>query len=244
MRGYKCNPRIEVPFLLDQRTDRNITMSGIDNGESNRIQKLIAQNKCENTHHETNTEPNQATMSSAILNNIIGEESDENANSDSSPSDIIAPTNRQKTQMCVKVSALASACDRHDISGRSAAAITSAVLQDFCLIDEYNQDNVVDQSKVRRERSRKRKSFQADMNGNVEGLYFDGRKDRTLVNEKEHDDKYHRRIKTEVHISIISEPESKYFCHVTPDSDHSKEIANSIKRCLQERYVDTDDIPQ
>ena len=55
---YKCScetprkiPRIEVPFLLDQRTDRNMTMSGIDNGESNRIQKRIAQNKCENTRH-------------------------------------------------------------------------------------------------------------------------------------------------------------------------------------------------
>ena len=64
-----------------------MSMSGIDNGESNRIQKRIARNKCENTRHETNTEPSQATMSSAILNNIIGEESGENANSVSSPSD-------------------------------------------------------------------------------------------------------------------------------------------------------------
>ena len=69
---------------------------------------------------------------------------------------IIAPANRQKKQMRVKLSAFGSACDRHGIYDRSAAAIASAVLQDFGLIDENNQDNVVDRSKVRRERSRKR----------------------------------------------------------------------------------------
>ena len=52
---------------------------------------------------------------------------------------IIAPANRHKKHMCVKFSAFGSACDRHSISDRLAAAIASAVPQDFSLIDENNQ---------------------------------------------------------------------------------------------------------
>ena len=82
--------------------------------------------------------------------------------------------------------ALARACDRHMVSDRSAAAIASAVLQDFGLITADNSLNVIDPRKVRRERIKKRKQLQGiDNNLDLCGIYFDGRKDKTIVNIQE-----------------------------------------------------------
>ena len=49
----------------------------------------------------------------------------------------------------------------------------------------------------------------------ITGLYFDGRKDTTMVQVKECDGKFHRKILTEEHISIISEPGSSYFGNIS-----------------------------
>ena len=57
--------------------------------------------------------------------------------------------------------ALARACDRHGLSDRSAAAVASAVLEDFGLVTAADSSNVIDQSKVRRERRKTRGTLRA-----------------------------------------------------------------------------------
>ena len=96
--------------------------------------------------------------------------------------DQVAPP--QNNQMRMSLSCLASACDRHMVSGRSAAAIASAVLEDAGLISSEDQTQVIDRHKIRRERSKTRKDAKSE-EVKITSLYFDGRKDKTMeVNGK------------------------------------------------------------
>ena len=79
-----------------------------------------------------------------------------------------------------------------------------------------------DKSKVRRERFKQRRALQSSdcalATKSMQGLYFNSRKDKTLIQVTELDGKRHQQTIREEHISIVSEPESKYFDHVTPGS--------------------------
>ena len=50
---------------------------------------------------------------------------------------------------------LARTCDRHGISDRAAAAIASAVLQDFGIITPTYSSKVIDKNKIRRPKQKK-----------------------------------------------------------------------------------------
>lgn len=100
---------------------------------------------------------------------------------------------------------------------------------------------VIDKSKVRRERSKTRKIIterQNRENTAVRALYFDGRKDSTLVQEKERNGKFHPRVQREEHISIIQEPGSRYFGHVTPKCGDAEGVAASIWDYVLKRGID------
>jgi hypothetical protein len=86
------------------------------------------------------------------------------------------------TQMRTSLPTLARECDRWGVSHRSAAAIASAVLQDVGIIDDEDCISVIDPSKVRRERKKNRELLQDNYHFaacGLQGLYFDGRKDKT-----------------------------------------------------------------
>ncbi|KAG0719329.1 hypothetical protein GWK47_007306 [Chionoecetes opilio] len=70
------------------------------------------------------------------------------------------------------------------------------------------------------------------------GLYFDSRKDRTMKNVRDAAGHGRRDRDTEEHVSIICEPGSSYFGHVTPSSGSSKAISKVIFECLAARSVD------
>ncbi|KAK0042646.1 hypothetical protein Bpfe_027944 [Biomphalaria pfeifferi] len=140
--------------------------------------------------------------------------------------------------MRVKLPSLALACDRYGVSDRAAAGIASAVLQDVGIIHERDVSKVIDRSKVRRERCKKRGTLCASVSNTITGLYFDGRKDSTMTLIKECDGKFHRKLITEEHISIISEPGSIYFGHITPTAGSSKVIAAELIAYLSKKNVD------
>ena len=62
----------------------------------------------------------------------------------------------------------------------------------------------------------------------MQGLYFDSRKDKTLIQVTEQDGRLHQRTIREEHISIVIEPKSRYLNHVNPGSGKAKEIASEI----------------
>ena len=69
-----------------------------------------------------------------------------------------------------------------------------------------DSSKVIDRSKIRRARSQLRESLQAHRQDDaILGLYFDGRKVKTMESVFQEDDKYHWKIVTEEHISVVSE---------------------------------------
>ncbi|GBO24241.1 hypothetical protein AVEN_212735-1, partial [Araneus ventricosus] len=113
-----------------------------------------------------------------------------------------------------KVLAAVRTLDRFGISDRAGAAIVSAALQDVGIISESNVLNVVDRNKIRRGRTKARTTLLSqvikDYDHDQFGLYFDGRKDRTLSMEDNRS-----KVIIEEHISLVKEPGSEYIGHVS-----------------------------
>jgi len=60
----------------------------------------------------------------------------------------------------------------------------TAVLHDLDIVTSDDSSKIIDRSKVRRSRETTRKLQQVESDASLPGLYFDGRKDSTLVNVK------------------------------------------------------------
>ncbi|GBO24411.1 hypothetical protein AVEN_198870-1 [Araneus ventricosus] len=119
------------------------------------------------------------------------------------------------TPVVTKVLAAVRTLDRFGISDRAFAAIVSAPLQDVGIISESIVLNVVDRNKIRRGRTKARttllsQSVIKDYDHGQFGLYFDGRKDRTLSMEDNR-----RKVIIEEHVSLVKEPGSEYIGYVS-----------------------------
>lgn len=116
------------------------------------------------------------------------------------------------------------------LSDRAAAEIASSVLQDYGLIRADALGEVIDRSKIRREINKYRESLQAESAStsiDLGALYFDGRKDKTLIQVKA-GGRFHRKIVVEEHISLIKEPDSMYLGHISPSCGTADSIKKSI----------------
>ena len=112
---------------------------------------------------------------------------------------------------------MAKICDRFGSTNRVGAAIASAVLEDFGIVTKDDRSNVIDQYKLRRERASSRMSFSAQIDDNIpdiQTLYFDGRKDKTLKLEKK-GSRWYRKLITEEHITVITEPGNNFLTHIS-----------------------------
>ena len=243
---YKCTcekrlkvPAKEIPFLLDQRGERKMMIGGEDVTETKRLHKQLKRKVAESESLRDRVRTEEMTNVAYDIDNDIMLDDDDNDDDGDDPGDIsftFPPSpktpKRQKTQMRVKLPATAMACDRHGLSDRAAASITTAVLHDFGIVTADDSSKIIDRSKVRRSRETKRKLQQVKSDASLPGLYFDGRKDKTLVNVKADTGKYHRDEITEEHIVICREPGSTYYCHVTPESGSSKSIIKAMTKAL------------
>uniref|UniRef100_A0A1B6KM51 Uncharacterized protein n=1 Tax=Graphocephala atropunctata TaxID=36148 RepID=A0A1B6KM51_9HEMI len=166
-----------------------------------------------------------------------------NRNEDSSDEEF-EPVVKTPWQMRVKLTNTALTSDRFGVSDRATAAIASSLLQDFGIIIETEHSNVIDKNKIRRGKKVIRTELQvqnpAELN-TFQGLYFDGRKDDTIVIEKVNL-KHFRRVTKEEHYSIIQEPGSVYVSHVTPCSGSAQNIADSIISYLEKTGLSLDDL--
>jgi len=194
-------PREEREFLEDQRTVRLMYISTVDKPASSKLQQRYKRNANEVQRSkkyaksasgdravavETSSEDksiNGEDSSANFQNEInIEQEStvdqlDEVGNEVSAGIQVYSPRRHMP--------ALARACHRHMVSDRAAAAIASAVLNDFGIIMPGDISKVIDKNKIRRERRKTRKHLQEhETITNLCGLFFDGRKDKTMVNIK------------------------------------------------------------
>ena len=221
----KVTPQ-EMEFLNDQRSSRKMIIGKIDAAETAVLQKRIKRKESLKRQFSSPSSSSEFDQS--------GFEFGSSSDSDVEKSFVVNNWQREtkpsktKKQMRLSLPTLATACDRHGVSDQAAASLVTAVLQDLQVINQGNKSQVIDRSKVRRERHKKHNDLTDGSSIPFPGLDFDGRKDRTMVQEKMADGKLHRQITSEEHISIVFEPCSSYFTHVSPNSGTSKSIAKKF----------------
>ena len=241
-------PAKEIAFLHDQRGVRKMILGRIDAVQTAVLQKRLQRNEALKRRYTspscssggTSSQPFTAAANDEIIdtNNRDMGSYESTCFSDDEWQGESNTIQKKKKQMRVALPTLAAACDRHGVSDRAAATLATAVLQDRQIVHQGDTTQVIDRSKVRRERHKKRGDQATESNTTFCGLYFDGRKDRTIIQNKMDDGKFHRQTIMEEHVSIVLEPGSSYFTHVSPTNGASESIARAILKCLETKSVD------
>ena len=63
--------------------------------------------------------------------------------------------------------------------------------------------------------------------GGIEGVYFDGKIDKTLTCVTRNG-RQHRVVKDEEHVSVVAEPGGRYFSHLSVGRGDGESIANAL----------------
>lgn len=92
--------------------------------------------------------------------------------------------------MRLRLEHVAQEADRYGLSDRATATICTALLCDLGLVSELDQTMTFDKNKVRRERNVFQNKLIVDSRPNdadeqIDAIYFDGRKDQTLVHRQD-----------------------------------------------------------
>lgn len=131
-----------------------------------------------------------------------------------------------ETPVSMNYSTLSQTCDRYWVSDRAAAAIAPVVLHE-------NNMPIIDKNILRRDRKKTRKQIIGKQNLRlIPALYFNGRKDKTLVAKKKGGKLCPYIIIIEAHISLIKEPDSIYLGYITPAAGTAKLIEREIYNFL------------
>lgn len=250
-------PKPEQQFLLDQRTQRKMRIGGIDLKATKKLQAKLQRKlkdsplskEVNETKSAISVEEPRASTSAFTEDELEWMEFPTPEMEDNSRKAANLPDSEHYSAESSKIVQpriqkqlpnLARTCDRYGLSDRAAAAVASAVLQDFGIVTSENISNVIDRSKLRRERSKLRGEMSEESNLNpIKALYFDGRKDRTL-NVTTLGNKKFKKTVTEEHISLIEEPSSKYIGHVVPTTGSAKHIYECIWHYFAEKELSVD----
>lgn len=103
-------------------------------------------------------------------------------------------------------------------------------MEDISITNSTNESPniVIDKNKIRRERTKSRlNTTNQNTVFQITSVYFDGKRDSTLIDEKRRNRIYREKI-AEEHISVISKPDSKYVRHFTPGSGTARSIYSGI----------------
>ena len=156
---------------------------------SRKLKKLKRQSKRDATRMSTSN--NACPIESQLeYSEIYGEELTENTSFDSNNSvvdpNFVPTSSTLSSRNMAPLPNLALACDRTGVSNRSAAIISSAILEDIGLINSSDSSCVVDRSKLKRQRIKSRaeqikKASKKESSIRYTGLYFDGKKDECIA---------------------------------------------------------------
>jgi DNA-binding protein YbaB len=225
-------PQEEIQFLVDQRTYRKMYIAGIDMETTKKLKKREKRKS-----NAKDSGKNIATCSSNVsveymqpTSSVSDSEVSCIKDSDSDYSDVV------EKQMRISLPNVAMQADRFGVSDRAAAAIATATLIDVKAITNMNTELVIDKNKLRRERQKMRKTLQNKQMSDINAIYFDGKKDQTLVKVKINDRWYTEKV-IEEHIVLVSEPDSEYLTHKTVASSKSVDTANAILDYIYEKNL-------
>lgn len=260
----KCDRDMKVPqrerqFLMDQRTTRKMQIGTIDRKvtaimkRKQARQDWMKEREDEESRRKKASEdivsPTevfavlQAESESASCSTSVKEANtandDDNDDDDDDDVDDWTDACQQQDRNTVPIPTIALEADRYGVSNRAAAAISTATLVDYGVISLEDQINIVDHHKVWRARQQLRRTIRATPINNEEeimAIFFDGRKDMTLVREKR-GDKWYSVKKIEEHYVMIGEPGTFYLCHLTLERGTGSAIADSIYSAIEERGI-------
>uniref|UniRef100_A0A6P7FSZ7 Uncharacterized protein LOC114333747 n=1 Tax=Diabrotica virgifera virgifera TaxID=50390 RepID=A0A6P7FSZ7_DIAVI len=188
-------PIKERPFLQDQRSCRQMMIGSVDFEAVRQQQKREIRSKCDKGNNIIDdAKPSTASYNrqvdgmeleiEPVFNNIDGyevtqpEEKNEQSAVISDEQTILQPTKRNTRNL----SELAKTLDRYAVSDRAGVAIASAVVQDYGIVNNEDTQNIINRHKVRRAIQQNRVDLQKFSKSTILlGLYFDGRKDKTLT---------------------------------------------------------------
>jgi len=246
-------PPAERSFLTDQRNQRKMMIGGVDvtttkklvlrQKRQRRVDDFMEKHrKCIKIDEQVD-DVNVSATSDEDDSRMDAMDPDFSVTTDTTDSKVLDIDNKQrKKQMRLELPNVAKMCDRYKVPGRCAAAIVSATLQDVGLIHKGDTSMVIDKNKLGRERRKVRKRLQTQaFQQKLNGLYFDGRKDKTRVQTRK-GNKNHGRIIVEEHVCLVREPNSEYLGHITPSSGGAESITTGIWDFLKENKVKTEDL--
>lgn len=225
-------PNEENPFLFDQRNDRKMMITGIDRNRTIVLQKKLSRNlkSCSSSKLKQNENDHE--------DHTLSSSTSDSEESIPSPPPVRPSTSQHVAKKTIRsFPTVAKTSDRYGVSDRAAAAIASAVLHDIS-----SDIEVIDKSKIRRERKKTRNELlQKQCNQNMPAIYFDGRKDKTLKIVSKGNKKY-RKVVVEEHISVLKELGSLYVGYATPLQGTANSIERAINALLKSNKICIDDI--
>lgn len=147
---------------------------------------------------------------------------------------------KHSTRNYVKLIHTSKVADRFHLSSAAVAAVGSAVLMDYEIVDPASTKHVIDPNKVRRQRELQRNAafnLQQKNREPIFSLYFDGRNDLSMTFE-------HNQItmKKQHHISLLQQPGSYYIGHATIDGHGSYTVLQGIKSFFSKYSIPITDI--
>lgn len=231
-------PIAERDFLTDQRNEKQMMIGGVDYKKTKKIQNS-------NTRKEIAARNSQKQPKFSSNDDRTGKLNEEETTEEITKknySDSEEIQTATTSQMRLSLPNLAMVCDRYGISDRAGAAVASAVLNDFNIICDADTSKIVDRNKVRREREKLRQDLSSSQqNFHLTALFFDGRKDKTLVHEKV-ENKFRNILRNEEHVTLLQEPGSIYIGHITPANGKASSIKEKIMEHLNRKEIATNDL--
>ena len=262
---YSCEKSRKVPikerhFLIDQRGSRMLFIGEVDKKETERLSENFNRKETEkqrifrasqNISLATGIDLNHRDLDSEEDIACCSKKSEDDPDFNiklASDGSTTSPSEQRSTssQMRKNLKRFAETCDRFQVRDRAAAALSSALLRDLEIVTSENDQMIIDKNKVRRECAKRRKSLRNNDHTqaleSMRGLFFDSRKDETLIEVIQEDCSIHQRSSRKEHISIVSEPGSQYFDHVTPSSGKAKDMAAEIWCSINKMLVNPNQI--
>ncbi|CAH0381343.1 unnamed protein product [Bemisia tabaci] len=229
----KVNVR-EQDFLTDQRTCRKMVISGKDAIVSKKLQKKEKRKlEREKSRRQKDTREYEANL------DLSFESASSQRGTDPESDFEVKSRYQKKPKLDLKL--LALTCDRTGVSDDKGALLGTASLKGAGLLTGKQK---VFPSTLRRTRIAERNRLRTEElkdGRKIRGLYYDGRKDTTLFNEKK-GDAFHQLRKKEDHYVLLEEPGSEYLGHVSPQSGKAQDIAFSIIDFLTKNGVSFEEL--
>jgi len=193
----KCNcpreskvPVLERQFLLDQRNEQKMVIGGLDTAATSRLMKKTDRAQKRDVYYRSLSE-NKALASSSKMEEECGSEMELSVQESDDSCHLSSDTDSNASNKCsqrnmMKIPRVAHECDRYGVSNAAGAAIATAALTDYGIIDENDSTAVIDHSKLRHQRQQLRTTLMKDAKSTMlasgpVSLFFDGRKERHVA---------------------------------------------------------------